>query len=93
MEKLARLLAPWVLRHLPLSWALRLLREGLRRLDCVGELDEMQRELFVTLLNDLDKHARRVGVGIVADNTASTSDTVPAGGGGPAGTHGDHGSP
>jgi len=67
VETLAALLAPWVLRHLPLSWALRLLREGVRRLDCAGKLDEVQRELFVAILSDLDRHARPVGVGIVAD--------------------------
>mgnify|MGYP003407900705 CR=1 FL=1 len=75
-SRLAARLAPWVLRRLDASWALRLLREAVRRLshDDDGALVDA---LLVACLNDLDPHARRVGLQIIPDTSLIFSGSEP----------------
>jgi len=75
-SRLAAWLAPWVLRRLDASWALRLLREAVRRL---GHDDDgvAADALLVACLQDLDPHARRVGIQIVPDTSLIFSDSEP----------------
>ncbi len=53
-------LAPWVLRRLDPSWALRLLREGAARL---GQADEgaLADALLLDVMRTLAPHAKRAG--------------------------------
>ena len=53
-------LAPWVLRRLDASWALRLLREGAARL---GQADEgaLADALLLDVMRTLAPHAKRAG--------------------------------
>jgi hypothetical protein len=53
-------LAPWVLRRLDPSWALRLLREGAARL---GQADEgaLADALLLDVMRTLGPHAKRAG--------------------------------
>lgn len=57
---LAARLAPWVLRRLDPSWALRLLREGAARL---GQADEgaLADALLLDVMRTLEPHAKRAG--------------------------------
>lgn len=67
-SRMAAWLAPWVLRRLDASWALRLLREAVRRLDQADD-GALADALLVTCLSDLDPHARRVGLQITPDTS------------------------
>lgn len=60
MNRLAALLAPWVLRRLDPSWALRLLREGARLLAAADE-GALAEALLRATLADLAPYARRAG--------------------------------
>ena len=59
-SRLAARLAPWVLRRLDASWALRLLREAVRRMDHDDD-GALSDPLLVACLQDLAPHARRAG--------------------------------
>lgn len=58
--QVAARLAPWVLRHLDASWALRLLREGAGRL---GQADDgaLAEALLLDVMRTLEPHAKRAG--------------------------------
>ena len=57
---IAARMAPWVLRRLDPSWALRLLREGAARL---GQADEgaLADALLLDVMRTLEPHAKRAG--------------------------------
>lgn len=74
-SRLAARMAPWVLRRLDASWALRLLREAVRRLD--HDDGVAADALLVACLQDLAPHARRVGLQIVPDTSLIFSDSEP----------------
>ena len=59
-SRLAAQLAPWVLNHLDASWALRLLREAVRRL---AEADDgaLADAMLGDILAQLRPYARRAG--------------------------------
>ena len=67
-SRMAARLAPWVLRHLDASWALVLLRAAIRRLEQADD-GALADALLVSCLNDLDPHARRVGVRMLPDTS------------------------
>ncbi len=75
-SRLGAWLAPWVLRRLDASWALRLLREAVRRLDQTDD-GVAADALLVACLQDLAPHARRVGLQIVPDTSLIFSDSEP----------------
>lgn len=53
-------LAPWVLRRLDPSWALRLLREGAARLEQADE-GGLADALLLDVMRTLEPHAKRAG--------------------------------
>jgi hypothetical protein len=57
---IAARMAPWVLRRLDASWALRLLREGAARL---GQADDgaLADALLLDVMRTLGPHAKRAG--------------------------------
>jgi len=59
-SRLAAWLAPWVLRRLDASWALRLLREGVRRLP-EADAGALAEAILEEALSDLAPYARRAG--------------------------------
>jgi hypothetical protein len=59
-SRLAARLAPWVLRRLDPSWALRLLAEGARRLPASDD-GALADAMLSEILTDLAPFARRAG--------------------------------
>jgi hypothetical protein len=59
-SRIAARMAPWVLRHLDPSWALRLLREGAARLEQADD-GALADALLLNVMRSLESHAKRAG--------------------------------